>query len=141
MNIDKLTHTIKYEFILKHPELKIFFDNYHNKFDQLKHKYDLYSLVYITFNKKEFNNEEYTNEAYIYLGLNNNNQHVFILCNINIFLVYGDVQIDDNDIKNNPFDNKHQYLINKINLPKEIYEKYLKCLIETYSIINSPFYL
>lgn len=134
MELNKINTVLQYEFLLKHKNLKTYCENYYKYIDQLKNKYDLYTLVYINniFNQT-YNDEINDDELYIYLGINNdiNNikKHMFICCNIKLNLVYNEFGSDDKEIGS-------VYIINKINMPNEIYQMYIKCLVNTYEIVG-----
>lgn len=130
MELNKINTALEYEFILKHKNLKQYYENYFKYKDVLNNKYDLYTLVYI---KNISHHGELLpmndDELFIYLGINNNFQHVFILCDIKLNLVYHETTESDNQINKT-------VIINKVNVPEEIYQKYINCLIKTYDVLG-----
>ena len=138
MQLDKLNCALEYEFILKHKNLKEYCENYFKYKEYLKYKYDLYTLVYIKDKTNVLNNDvdiinDDINELYLYLGITNNiyhtKKHIFICCNIKVNLVYNEFGITDEEIEN-------RFIINKVNIPNEIFKKYVKCLTDTYEIVG-----
>lgn len=142
MQLNKLNTILEYEFLLKHKNLKEYYENYFKYKDNLTNKYNLYTLVYINGNYSKFNEiQSYSlnnnDELHMYLGIDKDKSglnHVFICVNLNVNLVYNEFYINDNDIRNN--NNKKRYLINKVNMPDEIFKKYIKCLTDTYEIVG-----
>lgn len=134
MQLNKLNTILKYEFVLKHKNLKEYCENYFKYKDVLTNKYDLYTLMYID-NINNFSYMSDNGELYIYLGIDESGlNHVFICINLKVNLVYNEFCIKDKDIGN--IKDKNKFVIHRVNVPNEIFKKYIKCLTDTYEIVG-----
>ena len=133
MQLNKLNTILEYEFILKHKNLKEYCENYFKYKDVLTNKFDLYTLMYIN----NINNFSFmsNDELHMYLGRDNSGlNHIFICINLKVNLAYNEFCIKDKDIGN--IKDKNKFVINRVNIPNEIFKKYIKCLTDTYEIVG-----
>ena len=133
MQLNKLNTILEYEFILKHKNLKEYCENYFKYKDVLTNKFDLYTLMYIN----NINNFSFmsNDELHMYLGIDNSGlKHIFICVNLKVNLAYNEFCIKDKDIGN--IKDKNKFVINRVNIPNEIFKKYIKCLTDTYEIVG-----
>ena len=133
MQLNKLNTILEYEFILKHKNLKEYCENYFKYKDGLTNKFDLYTLMYIN----NINNFSFmsNDELHMYLGIDNSGlNHIFICVNLKVNLAYNEFCIKDKDIGN--IKDKNKFVINRVNIPNEIFKKYIKCLTDTYEIVG-----
>ena len=114
MKLNKLTKLIKYEDILRHKTLKIYYDSYYKNYNKFLFKLQIYSVWYITSTIDNSYSPTFEYGEYLYLGcypslnlVDHSYVHVFTYI----------------DIKNNKLGEKEFFIISETNLLKCINDK------------------
>lgn len=114
MKLNKLTKLIKYDDILRHKTLKIYYDSYCKNYNKFLFKLQIYSVWYITSTIDNSYSSTFEYGEYLYLGcypslnlVDHSYVHVFTYI----------------DIKNNKLGEKEFFIISENNLLKCINDK------------------
>ena len=114
MKLNKLTKLIKYDDILRHKTLKIYYDSYCKNYNKFLFKLQIYSVWYITSTIDNSYSPTFEYGEYLYLGcypslnlVDHSYVHVFTYI----------------DIKNNKLGEKPFFIISETNLLKCINDK------------------
>ena len=114
MKLNKLTKLIKYDDILRHKTLKIYYDRYYKNYNKFLFKLQIYTVWYITSTIDNIYSSTFEYGEYIYLGcypslnlVDHSYVHVFTYI----------------DIKNNKLGEKEFFIISETNLLKCINDK------------------